>query len=359
MFTSLYQETHRVSQNGRKPPSRHLLPQSLTTLPEIMRSAGYVTLGVTDGGWMSAKMQFDQGFVVYDDQGRAGIKSGADRLVALVDDYSWGGKPIFAFLHTYEVHSPYQPPREYRGLFGPSTSTFVPNSQNLQRAHRRVLRLGVKDIEFVRSQYDAGIRYTDDVLRDLFHRLDELGFLDNCLVILTSDHGEALGERGHFLHPGTLYRELLNVPLILAGPKIPRGKIDERLVSTIDIAPTVLDYLGIEIPDSFQGRSTLLPPTPLEEQITFSQYGSSRYAASTRKWKLIRSAKTGSLRLFDRLADLHEKKNVVRQHRKVASRLNDRISAWLADQAPVEGQGQKVPHLTEKEIRRLKTLGYL
>ena len=69
----------------------------------------------------------------------------------------------------------------------------------------------------------------DDTLRAMFSRLEKLGFLDNCLVIVTSDHGESLGERGQYSHPSVLYRELVDVPLIVAGPKIPSGQVDDRL----------------------------------------------------------------------------------------------------------------------------------
>ena len=361
LFTSLYQETHRVSlgRNARD-TNRYVLPKHLTTLAELLRSAGYVAVASTGGSWISRKMQFDQGFAAFNDKNYKGVATRANALVKMVANRGKSGKPLFAFLHTFEIHGPYFPPAKYRDMFGTYDSDFVPTAANLARIFQKKLPVTPQDDLFINSQYDAEVRYTDDTLRAMFSRLEELGFLDNCLVIVTSDHGESLGERGEYSHPSVLYRELVDVPLIIAGPKIPTGHVDDRLIGTIDIAPTVLDYLDLEIPDWFQGRSALLPPPPREEQVTFAQYGSYRYGVSTPEWKLIRTPVAESVELFNRVADPLEENNVAEQHPEVARRLDDRISAWLAEQVPAKAPKEPpTPELSDQEIKRLKTLGYL
>lgn len=361
LFTSLYQETHRVSLGGNaKDTNRYVLPKHLTTLAEILQSAGYVAVGSTGGSWISRKMQFDQGFTAFNDKNYKGVATRADALVNMVTNRGKSGKPLFAFLHTYEIHGPYFPPTEYRDMFGTYDSDFVPTAANLARIFQEQLPVTPQDDLFINSQYDAEVRYTDDTLRAMFSRLEKLGFLDNCLVIVTSDHGESLGERGQYSHPSVLYRELAAVPLILAGPKIPAGHVDDRMIATIDIAPTVLDYLDLEIPHSFQGRSALLPPKPLDEQVTFAQYGSYRYSVSTPEWKLIRTPVAESIELFNRVIDPLEENSVAEQHPEVVRRLDDRISTWLAEQIPTKSPTESpTPQLSDQEIKRLKTLGYL
>lgn len=361
LFTSLYQQTHRVSLGGSpRNIDRHILPKHLATLAEILQSVGYVAVGSTGGSWISRKMQFDQGFEAFNDKNYRGVATRANALVKMVANRGKSGKPLFAFFHTFEIHGPYSPPKKYRDMFGTYDSDFVPSAANLARIFREQLPITTADGAFITSQYDAGIRYADDTLREMFRRLDELGFLDNCLVLVTSDHGESLGERGHYSHPSVLYRELVDVPLIIAGPEIPAGGVDDRLISTIDIAPTILDYVNVEIPDWFQGRSALLPPKPGADQVTMAQYGSYKFAITTLKWKLIRTPVKNSLELFNLVADPLEGNNVADQHPGVVRDLDDRISAWLARQAPREAPDEKdPPELTEEEIKRLKTLGYL
>ena len=189
-------------------------------LPEILLAAGYLTLGVSDGVWVSSEMGFDQGFVEFHDEDWAGAASRAGDLVELVDRHQDDNRPIFAFYHTYEIHAPYFPPEKYKTLFGTYKSNFVPSSQNLIDGYKDGLKLSVDDLRLVRARYDGGIRFTDDTLGEMFDQLEALGFLDNC-----PDHGEALGEKNLLFHPAVLYAGL-QVPFIISGPSVPKGRVD-------------------------------------------------------------------------------------------------------------------------------------
>lgn len=151
-----------------------------------------------------------------------------------------GGRPFFLWLHYLDPHGPYWPPPEYA-----------------DEAALKSLDDGwkprAKRCPILKSRYDAEIRYVDDELGRILEILEQR---PNAVVIISSDHGEEFLDHGGFDHGHTVYEELLRVPLIMKFPGREPG-IVETPVSTMDIAPTVLDYLGIEVPPSMQGRSLL------------------------------------------------------------------------------------------------------
>ena len=130
MLTSLYQETHRVDYRERQGFARYRIPDEITLLQEHLQRSGYTTLGVTGGGFMAGKFGYSRGFTAFDDRVK-GDHVGAGRLVRMVRRHAAEGKPIFAFLHTYFIHSTYSPPPDYRRLWGQFTGRFEPSSQNL------------------------------------------------------------------------------------------------------------------------------------------------------------------------------------------------------------------------------------
>ena len=159
-------------------------------------------------------------------------------------------------LHTYEIHHPYDPPERYRSSFGDFGKAI--DSKRFREVRKDSSVLSQDELDALIGLYDGEIRYTDDALRSMFGELRAMGFLDNCLVVITSDHGEEFGEHGHLDHLGLLYDELLHIPLILVGDSVPRGKVDERLVSTVDVLPTILGYVRIEVQHSLEGRDLWL-----------------------------------------------------------------------------------------------------
>lgn len=115
ILSSLYQETHRVQLNDLKTLAHFRIPDEVRLLQEHFRDAGYRTIGVTGGGWMSAGFGYSRGFDFFDDRATT-IEGGARRIVEQALQGANEGRPLFAFLHTYEIHSPYEPPPAYRSL---------------------------------------------------------------------------------------------------------------------------------------------------------------------------------------------------------------------------------------------------
>jgi arylsulfatase A-like enzyme len=135
--------------------------------------------------------------------------------------------------------------------------------------------------------------------------------MENTIIIITSDHGEAFGERGNFLHYQELYDEILHVPLLVRIPGM-AGARKGSLVQSIDIMPTILECLGMNVPDSVDGRSFLGIVTGEQSSVNefvFAQFRSN-YAVRSTKWKFIRRASL-SEELYDLGRDPGETQNVV------------------------------------------------
>ena len=356
MLSSLYQETHRVGFSDAGGVAG--LPEQIGLLQEELRRHGYRTIGVTDGGNIGASFGFGRGFDVFHDRG-GGVRRGSRRLAALVKENLAGGQPLFLFFHTYEVHSPYQPPAPYAEMFGPFDSDFSASSSSLlAHAHSAGTSLRPADLERLRGLYDGEIRLTDDTLRHFFEELDALGVLKRALVVVTGDHGEEFGEHGGLLHRGLLYDELLHVPLIVAGPGIPGGQVEDGLVSEVDIAPSLLGHLGFAPPPAMEGRSFLAGGKARGQRAIVAQYGAAKYAVRTDRWKLILTGSPEGVELYDLAADPRELRRVEAENPEVVATLRGALAAWKSARRPVSGVPPAV-ELSQEEIEQLKSLGYL
>ena len=191
-----------------------------------------------------------------------------------VDDR--GNRPFFGFLNYYDAHRPYVSVEPYR-------SKFVPDSSG--RFHPHLSHLDFKDaskdeIRWMQDNYDATIAYQDEQVRLLLEELKQRGLLDNTLVIVSSDHGEQFGEHNRLGHMNSLYRQLLQVPLIMRMPgRVPAGTVVSTPVSLDDLPRTILDLAGIGDTAGIPGISmrrfwngaepdTSAPPEPV-----FSEFG--------------------------------------------------------------------------------------
>lgn len=212
--TSWTLPTHTTMLSGQLPihhgvvDDKRQVPPHLPWLPEQMRAQGYSTVGVVTTFFVSERFGFDRGFDFWDDfdiHRKAQATESPDAEVA-VDRLLRGIRgqdgPVFAFLHLYDVHAPYDTPGPFQG----------------------------DDVD----RYDNGIAHVDAQLERL---ADELG--PDTVLVITSDHGEELGDRGAWGHGHTLHPEQLHVPLIAHGPGVPVGEVQGR-VGTQDIAGWIL-----------------------------------------------------------------------------------------------------------------------
>ncbi|MEX2459430.1 MAG: sulfatase [Actinomycetota bacterium] len=213
-------------------------------LAEVFREQGYATLGVSaNAGWITPAFGFDTGFerftVVHGDRrrdvGRLGAKvqwwrsrvdDGAAAAAAALREAltARDGRPFFAFVNLMECHSPYLPPRPYSGL-GPvarwraveESMRYLSNRAESLRVNAGEVRLEPDTFSRWRRQYAAAVRMVDDWLGRTLEALDRDGVLQDTVVVVTSDHGENLGEGGRIGHELSMDQRLLAVPLVVAG----------------------------------------------------------------------------------------------------------------------------------------------
>jgi arylsulfatase A-like enzyme len=243
IFTALQPATHGAT-DGMK-----VIPENIPTLPERIRAAGIDTAAFTEDGWLSIRHGFGRGFDRFEENRSASIMSPDGQVdVTFGKAREWlernRDKRFFLFLHTFQVHSPYAPPERYRELFHEDEGAGKGESP---AEHLRDM-----------ANYDREIRYTDDELRGLFQTIDELGLGPDTIFVLTSDHGEAFLEHGLLEHGGRLHDEVVRVPLLLTGADLPRGRRIATPVAHVDLMPTILDLLGLPVPEVVEG-SSLVP----------------------------------------------------------------------------------------------------
>ena len=230
-------------------------------------------------------------------------------------------RPFFVMLNYFDVHDPYRPPEPYRHAFttqadpGGSISTLF---DKVEVPDKRTMAAEM-------AAYDGGIRYVDDQIQNLMNALRDRSLLDNTIVVITSDHGEAFGEHNFVSHRNGLYREVIHVPLIVWNPKtVPAARHISRPVSLVDIPRTLIEFAAPGFHGSFPGRplQTLWAgggsqgewPEPLSElaQVSFRRRYPN-YAGPVRsvigpEYQYI-SQKSGEL-LFDWSRDPKERHNV-------------------------------------------------
>ena len=228
-----------------------------------------------------------------------------------------------------------------------------------------------RDLAHLKSLYDGEIAYTDYYIGKLMHLLIELGIDDHTLVVLTSDHGDEFFEHGGKGHFRTLFEEVLRVPLIVRFPdrQFASLRVDE-VVSLVDIAPTVLDYIGVMPGLEMQGRSLipLLTDEPGDSRSAYASIKEGRAALRTNDLKYIYNFNTGANRLFDLTEDPGEQENQLTAETDLSDpevkAVIDGLVEWLNVQREYR-QGLPSPPsepnraIDQNVVEELRALGYL
>jgi arylsulfatase A-like enzyme len=295
------------------------------TLAEMLKTSGYATYGVINAPYLKAKYKLNRGFDFYNMtpiDGRAADGTTSDAL-------DWidmrGDAPFFLFVHYFDPHLPYSPPAPYDTIFDPDYTGRLRNAYNPQRLPAIRMRkfeemkaVSQSDWDHIRALYDGEVAFTDEAVGNLLEGLEERGVLKNTLIVFLSDHGEEFFEHDGFEHGHSLYNELLRVPLIFSLPgRLPEGVRIGRQVRLVDIAPTILDLLGLEPDPRFEGvsleplltgeggvaanSSALLPP-----EIAYAEailYGTEQKSVTAYPWKLIYDMMTGKRTCFNLAED--------------------------------------------------------
>ena len=334
MLTGQLPSTHRVVEDGMA------IDPSIPVLAEVMGAQGYATAGVVSTLYVSRMFGFDRGFDYFTDfeiltersnrNNKITIEDVVDEAIKFVSKQS-AGKPVFLFLHVYDVHYNYLPPEPYASRFDRPSNDDDPKYKNYFYFLENPLTAAQMTHQI--NQYDESILYVDDQ----FSRLgDALGRAGRAVQwVITSDHGEEFGERDTWGHAHTLYSEQLHIPLIMSGPGIPAGQVVEGWVGNHDIAPTiagwagapgVLQAEGMDLAPILAGDITPPPRAFLAETSRFKTNKVSILEDDLRlEWNL----NTDKAELYAPLSDMVEQTDLADARPEDVARLQERIQELL------------------------------
>ena len=180
-------------------------------------------------------------------------------------------KPFFLWTHYMDVHEPYIPKKQYLQLVDPSISL---NEQEMFDLFKNtLLKRDISDskaVNLLRNLYRAGVRETDEYVKEFFNILKQNHVLENSIIIITTDHGDEFGEHQSLSHDGKMYSELIDSPFIIIDFQREKKEPCNNLVSNVDIAPTILYLFGLSQEEKFEGDS-LLPIDQYQERGVFGE----------------------------------------------------------------------------------------
>jgi arylsulfatase A-like enzyme len=385
LFPPQFKITRRDGRNWNQPVTTLTLPKSVVTLAEVLRENGYRTAAFTGGGPVSARYGLGQGFDHFEIEARGrafdklrGSISNLDGLFENTSTPFAAASSVFVFIHTFDIHDPYGAPAPFDRHFTAINTEQLPRARQYLTSPAKIARVKKPitgdDASLVRGFYDNGIRATDAVMGTLFDALKKNGLYEDSIIVVLSDHGEEFLDHGGFGHGGRLYQEHLRVPLLVRLPGGARGgEVLQGPVGLVDVAPTLLDLAGIEIPAQFRGRSLkgLLEGsdsgTWLDERRLYADIPNVRRSVRSLRigrWKLVESPIEKTMELYDLDTDPHEKQNLAASRTDELGKLREELSSWLIEmeEDAVREGTLAVPtgaDLTPSEVERLKQLGYL
>jgi arylsulfatase A-like enzyme/Tfp pilus assembly protein PilF len=343
ILTGLYPPMHGVRNNVV-----FNLDQKDPTLATRLKQHGYRTAAFVGAYPVAAAFGFNQGFETFDEEfhesnpGEQGAERRANEVADAAIRWLEGpaedarrdrDAPFFAWLHFYDPHAPYDPPPPYRE-------------------------------RFAGRPYDGEIAFTDAQVQRVLDALDRSGRTQNTVVVVLADHGEGLGDHHELTHAVLIYQSTLRVPMIVAGPGMPSGRVVSSRVGTIDVVPTVLGLLGFPAERSLLGRDLRpliagrdLAGDPLYAESLFGRL-SCRWAALRGwvkdDWKLISGVEP---ELYNLAEDPREERNLARDQPERVAKMREELQRALGRLAP-GGDKADALRVTPEQEQRLRSLGY-
>ena len=352
------------------------LPAEARLLGELLSQAGWSTAAFVQMVYASDTFGLDQGFEHYRYYATSEEKQDAHLLL---DAVGWlreraSDERAFAYVHLRRPHGPYEPTpeawRRTRPERLPLEPADVPADRRAQLIQADATIAGIDELQagelqLVEALYRANLAAADEAVGTLLEQVD----IDaDTLVVLTSDHGEALGQHGVFGHGTHLWAETLDVPFIAAGPGI-AAFVASDPVCTVDVFPTILEAADVAPPpgSDLDGRSLwpLLrggraPPrrAPIPVAARYEAGALPAVAVFDGDWKLVLDPDDGT-RLFDRSADPQEREDRSADQPAIAERLAGLARAWRAQHRKAAHVSSEAPPLDEQRQRDLEALGYV
>ena len=416
LHTGLYPSSHGTDSSHQK------MDTQSPSLAELLAHNGYETAGFAAAGWLSEMTRFPRGFETFCGPAEltsqtAFTPSARNKLLRVIQKF-WAGpdsdsefpdkkaqiinrsvmswlenrdekRPFFAFINFFEAHSPYLPPPPYHTRFlDPEEWAYARTiSQRQTRYYDGDFELSSEDFRMLKDLYDGELSYLDHRIGELFGFLKKKDILDDTLCIITADHGENLGEKNHFGHRYCLYNTLIHVPLLIRYPEIfPAGHVEDTLVQSLDIFPTVME---LALPDHARRQSSdaaiLVPsalktrkhPFAVSEKLVsgvaaqdidpdHARYAerqhSKHYMAIIRDSHKLIWVRDGLNELYDLSRDPTEERNLIHDCPEKAEELLALIKNWKEEHQSQPKEDYSVLEEQSENsqiIRELKALGYL
>lgn len=361
-------------------------------LAERLKAAGYETAAFVANGVLGRAQGFAQGFDSYEVKSKAPAAEVVDQVSAWLAGR--GETPFFLWVFLVDPHFPYEPPSEFAKLHGVDD---VESSFSWRRAHGRGVNIeklfwggivGDQEEKRERALYAGELSYADAETGRLLDQLASQGLSDDTLVVFTSDHGEEFGEKGfYFCHGFSVYEGGIRVPLIFRIPRQPQpGRKIDQVVRAVDVAPTVLDLLGLPAAGIRDGRSLLplvvgardelarvpayIESSPLHEgfyktrpRIFLTGPQGSWRGLRTEEWKLIKVPHPDGphYELYDIAHDPHETRDLSAERPEVLARQQQLLEA-IEIRTMATGDDRDaltVDELDAKTREILESLGYI
>jgi len=316
-----------------------VLDQSFLTLAEYLKDKDYATAAFIGAFPLDSRFGLDQGFDVYDDNyGTQSLielyyveRSAREVINPALEWIGEQNQKWFAWIHVFDSHEPYRPPFPF-------------------------------DQKYKDDPYSGEVAYVDSQLGVLFGFLEEKGLMDNTLIVLTSDHGEALGEKGEKTHGYFAYNNTIRVPLLIKFPGIMNQTVEEN-VCHIDIFPTLCEALGAEIPSQLQGES-LIPIVKGKKRTQKEIYFESLHPYLNRGWAPLTGFIKDDVKFIDQpLKEVYDIKQDVLEEKNLAKSSNLKELEKELDRLILRLRGkelvQRFAKIDQYEMNKLKSLGYL
>lgn len=347
------------------------------TLAGILKAEGYKTVAAVDNANVAAKNGFSRGFGSYRETWEeASLKTEAERGKAITESALQlfknppKDRPFFLWLHYVSPHAPYTPPAPFDTLFLDAASQEGPQLPIVPDFHGGIHKEwsspGHANLGYYVAQYDGEVATADAEVGRVLSGLKESEAWESTVVLVTSDHGESLGEHEYYFdHGEDVFEPCLRIPLILRVPGQKPIK-DDRLASTLDIIPTILDAVKVSYPPGLAGRSLLEPRAPDERRL-FAQNDRDLAASFDTRFALIATPASGGARysLYDRKSDPGETRDVsrlyadeLRKRRGELEEFLDRRDTEAATTRRLTAGVRAVPE-TPEACEEMKRLGYL
>jgi arylsulfatase A-like enzyme/Flp pilus assembly protein TadD len=319
-------------------------------LAEVLKKAGFATGAFVSSIVLDSSAGFDRGFDVYADD----FESASEEVrflntvqkrgdVTTAEALRWleksaaGGQRLFLWLHLYDPHDPYEPPEPFASRFAD-------------------------------RPYDGEIAYADELVGRLDGALERLGLRDGTALVVTSDHGEGLGEHGETLHGFFAYQTTLAVPFLVRGPGVRPGTRLAHTVRLVDVFPTALDLLGVPAPDGARpGRSLAAALAGGPEAGEPVVYAESLVPLLHFGWSDLRVLREGRFKyiqapraeLYDLKTDPGETTNLAAKEPARAEALRKALGVILdAERAQARSAGP-APAIAPELLEKLGALGYV